>query len=192
MYRKYFKFIIVSSIILIVVGYIQNISSTEKKDIAPDFSAEDINGKIFNVGESTGKPVVIQFMRVYCHGGLREETKEQFKQLSKLHNRYKNEIIFVTITISSCKTSDLKEIAKEFGIKWTFINDYSDYNLDIIEKYSKYLKNLSDPALIFINRKKEIVTTTNFCDDKKLDEYINSIIEVNKRLPVKSKGKNKK
>ena len=192
MCRKYFICGIIVLVVLSIAGGIWNAYSAERKDIAPDFSAEDIDGKIFELAKFTDKPVVIQFMRVYCGGKLRNETIEQFKQLSRLYNKYKNEIIFVTVTISTCRTVDLKEIANKNNIEWTFINDYSDYQLDIIEKYSTYLKKLYDPALIFINRNREIAAVTNFCDDKKLDEYINLIIKPNKKTSIKAKEKNKK
>jgi hypothetical protein len=36
---------------------------------------------------------------------------------------------------------------------------------------------LHDPALIFVDKNNKVVKTTNFCEDKKLEEYISLIIE---------------
>ena len=159
----------------------------QTKNLAPNIKAVDVYGKQFELYGST-KPKIIQFMRVYCGGRITNQSAEQFKQLARHYEKYKDKILFVTVTLSSCQSSGLKEITKYFGIKWTFINDFSDYKLDIIEAYSTYLKDLKDPALIFVNEKNEIVLKTDFCDDKKLEEYINSIIE---KTPSTKKKKSK-
>ena len=160
----------------------------QTKNLAPNIKAVDVHGKQFELYSST-KPKIIQFMRVYCGGRMTTQSAEQFKQLVRYYEKYKDKILFVTVTLSSCQSSDLKEIAKYFGVKWTFINDFSDYKLDIIQAYSTYLKDLKDPALIFVNKKNEIVSKTDFCDDEKLKEYINLIIE--KTSSTKKKKSNK-
>jgi len=148
----------------------------QTENIAPNFKAVDIYGKQFEL-YSFSKPKIIQFMRVYCGGRITNQSVEQFKQLARYYEKYKDKALFVTVTLSTCQSSDLKEIAKYFGIKWAFINDFSDYKLDIIQTYSTHLKDLKDPALIFVNEKNEIVSKTDFCDDKKLEEYISSLVK---------------
>lgn len=165
--KKYFLFYFLPLILL----------AQEEKKLAPDIIAKDIYENEFKLTKFTNKPKIIQFMRVYCGGRLRQESITQFKQLSKFYEKYKNKIVFVTVTLSSCKASDLKKIAEIYGIKWTFINDYADYNLDIFQAYSEYLKNLQDPCLIFVNRKNEIVQTSNYCEEAELEEYIKSLIK---------------
>jgi peroxiredoxin len=169
-------------IILIFVGIFKNANSEEKK-LAPDIVAKDIYNNDFKLSKFKGKPIILQFMRVYCHGNIRYESIKQFKQLSNLYKKYydeknpkKSKIIFVTVTVSSCASSDLKKIAEENGIKWTFINDYSDYNLDIIKNYSEYLKNIPEPVLIFINKKFEIRNITSFCEDEILEKCVKIIL----------------
>jgi|GEM_PF-1950246 len=175
-------------ILFVLFLFITSIKTfAQTKIVAPNIKAVDIYGKQFELYSST-KPKVIQFMRIYCGGRITQQSVEQFSQLAKLYERYKDEILFVTVTLSSCQSSDLKEIAEYFGIKWAFINDFSDYKLDIIQAYSSYLKTLRDPALIFVNKNNEVVKTTDFCDDKKLEEYINLIIE---KTPNAKKKSNK-
>lgn len=153
----------------------------QTKNVAPNIKAVDIYGKQFELYSST-KPKIIQFMRVYCGGRISEQSVEQLKQLVELYKEHKDQILFVTIILSSCQSSDLRKLADYFGIEWTFINDFSDYKLDIIQTYSIPLKDLKDPALIFINQKNEIVSTTDFCDVKKLKDYINLITEKSRSL----------
>lgn len=183
MNKKIFKSILTVFILLIISGLFKNVNSVENKKLAPDIVAKDIYNKNFKLSKFKGKPIIIQFMRVYCGGRLIEETIKQFKQLSNFSSKYydkknpkKSKIIFVTITVSSCTSSDLKKIAEENGIKWKFINDYSDYNLDVIQAYSEHLKNLPDPALIFINKKFEVINKSSFCNDKKLKGLIKEIL----------------
>lgn len=182
MNKKIFKSILTVFILLIISGLFKNTNSQEKK-IAPDIIAKDIYNNDFKLSKFKGKPIILQFMRVYCHGTITEESIKQFKQLSNLYKKYydeknpkKSKIIFVTITVSSCTSSDLKKIAKDNGIKWTFINDYSDYNLDIIKDYSEYLKNIPPPTLIFINKKFEIRNITSFCEDEILEKCVKIIL----------------
>lgn len=160
------------------------VNSEENKKSAPDIIAKDIYNQEFKLLKFKGKPIILQFMRVYCGGRVKEESIKQFKQLSDLYNKYydeknlkKSKIIFVTITLSSCTSSDIKKLAEENGIKWTFINDYSDGNLEIIQAYSEYIKNIPEPALIFINKKFEIINTSSLCDDNKLEEYIKKLLK---------------
>jgi len=165
-----------TKIFLILFLFVSVKTFAQTENVAPNFKTVDLYGKQFELYSST-KPKIIQFTRVYCGGKISEQSAAQFGQLAKLYDKYKDKILFVTITLSSCQSSDLKKIAEYFGIKWTFINDYSDYNLDIIQKYSSYLKTLHDPALIFVDKNNKVVKTTNFCEDKKLEEYISLITE---------------
>lgn len=184
MNKKILTLTLLAFMFLILTGYSTNAKNSQNnKEIAPDIMAKDIYYKNFKLSKFKGKPIILQFMRVYCHGNIRDESIKQFEQLSDLYKKYydeknvkKSKIIFVTVTVSSCTSSDLKKIADENGIKWTFINDYSDYNLDIIQAYSKHLKNLPDPALIFINKKFEVINKSSFCNDKKLKELIKEIL----------------
>lgn len=177
--KKTIVWIILINIFLVNISFSQTneIQKTQSKIVtAPNIVAIDIYGKKFELYSFTDKPKIIQFMRIYCGGRIGPQSAQQFSQLVSVYEKYKDKIVFVTITISSCQSSDLKEIVKYFGIKWPFINDFSDYKLDIIQAYSDILKNLKDPALVFLSNKNEIVSTTNFCDDKKLEEEINKII----------------
>ncbi|MCM8819015.1 MAG: redoxin domain-containing protein [Candidatus Omnitrophica bacterium] len=166
--------------LLFLIGLIYVFLSTTifgDKKLAPDIIAKDIYGNDFQLYKYKEKPKILQFMKVYCGGSIAPNTVKQLKQLTKLYKIYKDKIIFVTITLASCPTSDLKIIADELGIKWTFINDFSDYKLDIIKAYAEYLKKLSDPALIFINKKNQVLFTSNYCSEEELLKYINSILE---------------
>ena len=163
-------------IFLILFLFISVKIFAQTENVAPNFKTDDIYGKQFEL-YSFSKPKIIQFMRVYCGGKISEQSVAQFGQLAKLYEKYKDKILFVTITLSTCQSSDLKKIADYFSVKWTFINDFADHKLDIIQAYSSYLKDLKDPALIFVNEKNEIVSKTDFCDNKQLGEYINLIMK---------------
>ncbi len=143
---------------------------------ASDIIAYDIYGTNFRLYDLNGKPKIIQFMRVYCNGRLSSYSIKQFEQLSKIYEKSKDSLYLITITISTCSSSDLKKICENFNIKWTFINDYSDYKLDIINSYAEYLKDMSEPALLFLNEKNEIIDKTNFCDDEILGNYIKKLL----------------
>ncbi|MFN4226992.1 MAG: peroxiredoxin family protein [Candidatus Ratteibacteria bacterium] len=160
---------------IFISGFLSKTIAEDKK-IAPNIIANDIYGKNFQLYKYD-KPKIIQFMKVYCGGSMAPNTIEQLKQLAKLYQKYKDKVVFVTITLASCPTSDLKKIADVSGIKWTFINDLSDYQLDIIKAYAEYLKKLYDPALIFINKKNQVLFTSNYCSDKEMERYINAILE---------------
>ncbi len=137
---------ILTNIFLINISFSQTNEiqkAHNKVVVAPNIVDIDIYGKKFKLYSFTDKLKIIQFIRIYCGGRVTSQSAHQFSQLVSIYEKYKEKIIFVTITMSSCQSSDLKKIAKYFDIKWHFINDFSDYKLDIIQSYSKILKDKS-------------------------------------------------
>ena len=66
-----------------------------------------------------------------------------------------------------------------FNINWLLGNDYDDYKLDIINDYSKYLSELTDPSLIFLNKNHEVIFTSNYLNASEIIEKIEEASQIN-------------
>jgi len=115
-----------------------------KSNKAPDFNLRDPYNENFSLSKFKGKTVIPNFFEIYCGGKTASDTEKQIKELNKLCNelckgRGCSEGI-ISITLSSCSTTDLKEWIEERKIKWYIDNDFYDYNFDVIKSYAEYLK----------------------------------------------------
>lgn len=175
--------------VTILVGTSFYALAEEKK--APDFSLTDPWGYKFSLKQFEGKTVILNFFRIYCGGRIAPETAKQFQELNKVCEEFckgKNcadgDVVILSITLATCPTTDLKEWDKGHNITWFLGNDYDDYRLDIISSYAEYLKELGDPALIFLNQNQEIVFSSNFLESSQILEKIKELMAVKK--PEKS------
>ncbi|MCM8795974.1 MAG: TlpA family protein disulfide reductase [Candidatus Omnitrophica bacterium] len=156
---------------------------------AADFNLRDPWNKYFSLSQFKGRPVILNFFRIYCGGRIAPQTHKQFQELNKVCQKFckdKNcaeaDVAIIGITLATCPTTDLKEWAKYYDIKWLLGNDYDDYRLDVFNSYANVLSNLRDPALIFVNKDQEIVFFSNYLDSS---EIISKLIEINPDLDLK-------
>ncbi|MCM8831175.1 MAG: TlpA family protein disulfide reductase [Candidatus Omnitrophica bacterium] len=149
---------------------------------AADFNLRDPNNKYFSLSQFKGRPVILNFFRIYCGGRIAPMTKKQFQELSKVCQEFckdKNcqdaEVVIIGITLATCPTTDLKEWAEYHKISWLLGNDYDDYKLDVFNSYATHLFNLREPALIFINANQEVVAKSEYLTYEGIMEKLKEI-----------------
>jgi len=108
-----------TKIFLILFLFVSVKIFAQTENVAPNFKTVDLYGKQFELYSST-KPKIIQFTRVYCGGKISEQSATQFGQLAKIYDKYKDKILFVTITLSSCQSSDFKKNCRVFWYQMDF------------------------------------------------------------------------
>jgi peroxiredoxin len=150
-----------------------------KSNKAPDFNLRDPYNESFSLSKFKGKTVILNFFKIYCGGRTAPDTEKQIKELNKLCNELckgrkcsEGDFTIISITLSSCSTTDLKEWVEERKIKWYIGNDFDDYNLDVIKSYAEYLKDLKDPCLIFVNKDGEVFYKSNYLKSEEIKEIL--------------------
>jgi len=140
--------------------------SADADDIvkAPDFTATDTNGIIFNLSDYTGKVVILHITGVenpLCIECL-EEMKGQIVELEKLYNSNQNTTI-ITINIRKnpyFDTSGLEMAENEWGvnISWHWVEDFSPFQISgLYQKYWTIDGAFSNPTIILIDKNQSIV-----------------------------------
>jgi len=144
---------------LIIVVTIISGCINEKQNInnPPDFTLEDINGKVFNLSDFFGKVILIDFMATWC-----TPCKSQMGVLSEIKEELGEEITIISIDVD--KTRDNPEkIRSTFGNyidKWIFAMD--NYEQNVGEKYMvSYI-----PKIVIINEKGKISYSETGLTDK--------------------------
>ena len=136
--------IIVASLALIIQNWF--IKPEKEQDIAdatlklPNFELKDTDGETFCLSSRRETPVLLHFMTIGCGGQYAEINDYQIRQLLHICDEYctENGLDIVTITVTSCTTSDLKSLKNKYNMTWVIGNDYDDNKLDIIEAYKEY------------------------------------------------------
>jgi len=69
---------------------------------APDFSAKDVNGKMFKLSSYRGKVVFLNFFATWC-----PPCREEFPELVKLHEKYRknSNVLVVSVALERPETS---------------------------------------------------------------------------------------
>ena len=112
----------------------------------PDFTFEDLEGKIVKLSELKGKPIVINLWFVECPPCIAE-----MPTLNSIKKRYSNaDIQFLSMTYES--KIEVQEFLKKIKIDFRIIPD--------IGKYSDILAS-NFPQTIFVNRKGIITDVQN-------------------------------
>ncbi|NQX43061.1 Thiol-disulfide isomerase or thioredoxin [Pedobacter steynii] len=139
----------------------------------PAFKLRDMNGKEISSTQLLGKPTFINFWAIYCGPCIAE-----MPQLSRLKERYKDKVNFVSITENSTADDHLSDFLKN--------KDFNFQVLDGGQAYKDELKIAALPRNLFIDKNgvlryiqgnyPAITGTTDMAIDDK-DNYFTKIIE---------------
>ncbi|MBA7514190.1 hypothetical protein ES705_06215 [subsurface metagenome] len=173
-------------ICVIVLIFSQILYIRAEPKMATNFQLRDPWDYEFSLEQFKGSPVILHFFRIYCGGKITKESFKQIKELNKVCAKLcegekctEGDVHIISITLATCPTTDLKEWAEYFNINWLLGNDYDDYKLDIIKDYSKYLSELTDPSLIFLNKNHEVVFTSDYLDASEIIEKLKEVSQIN-------------
>jgi hypothetical protein len=119
---------------------------------ASNFILKDINGTQFSLNQFNGKVIAVHFMAVGCSGQFNAINDNQLKQLKTICSGYcgDNSVSLVTVAVSTCSSNDLSLIRTEYGINWSFGNDYDDGKMEIVEAYNSH--SISDGTILLIDK----------------------------------------
>jgi cytochrome c-type biogenesis protein len=94
---------------------------------APDFTLTDIDGNTFSLSHCRGNVTVLDFMATWC-GPCRVE----IEHLEEVYERFEDEIIIISISISSYFDTDerLRAFREEFDIEWVVAGDTANVAID--------------------------------------------------------------
>ncbi len=83
----------------------------EKKELAPDFTLELMDGKKFNLNDYKGKPILINFFASWCL-----PCREEMPALEKIAHEYKPKgVIFLGIAVDDTEKK-MKEFIARYGV----------------------------------------------------------------------------
>lgn len=139
----------------------------------PNFKLKELSGNEISLTQLLGKPTLINFWAIWCGPCIAE-----MPQLSKLKEKYKDKVNFISITENSSANDNLKDFLKD-----------KDFNFEVLESaevYKKELKIGSIPKNLFLDKNGVLRyiqgnypigndLTTADIDDK--DNYFIKIIE---------------
>lgn len=132
---------------------------------APDFSLKDENGKTINLQSLKGNVVVLNFWGINCHS-----CKEEFPELEKVHQKYKNQNVkFFAIVIDTKDKNIILDRKKNWGfsIPVLFADEY------VMEKY----RIIGTPITYILDKNLEVIKIfygkQNF---ETFDKYINKAL----------------
>ncbi|PRY52804.1 thiol-disulfide isomerase/thioredoxin [Arcticibacter pallidicorallinus] len=106
----------------------------------PAFKLNDLNGKEISSEDLLGKPTLINFWAINCAPCI-----EEMPQLSRLKERYKDKMNFISITHDSKTRNNL--------VKFLEDKDFNFQVLELGELYEKELKIGAIPKNLFLDRK---------------------------------------
>lgn len=120
--------------------------SQEKKEMAPDFELESLDGTKIKLSDLKGKNVIINFWATWCGYCVAE-----MPDLQKLQDTYKDEDLLVL----AVNVGESKEVAQKFM-------DENKINLTVLLDKDSSISNSyglrSFPSTLTVNKKGEIVT----------------------------------
>ena len=104
---------------------------------APDFTMDDINGKVFSLSEYKGKLVLLDFWASWC-----KPCRAANPKMVELYHKYHNkglEMIGISLDGTpqqSTPKQDWEKAIKEDQLTWTQVSDLKGWNSDIRNKYN--------------------------------------------------------
>lgn len=105
----------------------------------PDFKLKELSGIEISLDQLLGKPTLINFWATYCGPCIAE-----MPQLSRLKEKYKDKMNFISITENNAITDRLKDFLKD-----------KDFNFDVLESaeaYKRALKIETIPKNLFLDK----------------------------------------
>jgi thiol-disulfide isomerase/thioredoxin len=133
----YFSFLIAFVVIAASLGafYIDKKQVSSRATMAPDFTLKDLNGDAFQLRNSTGKVVVLDFMATWC-----PSCRSQLPHDKTIVEKYGDKIILVTIDVDPTESEEaLRTLARQFSYSsWVWARDTANlaqsYGVSVIPK----------------------------------------------------------
>jgi cytochrome c biogenesis protein CcmG/thiol:disulfide interchange protein DsbE len=158
------------------------VQSEEKKNTAPNFVAENLDGKKVELKEILGEgPVLISFWATWCKPCIKE-----LNELQKVHEKYKKkgfEILAIDVD-GPRSISKVKPMVK--GFKWEFPVLW-DNSKDVYRKYHV----LGIPHTVLIDKSSEIRythTTYRPGDEEVIKKKIEELLDEQKEASNQKEG----
>ncbi len=121
------KIFAVIAVVLIITAGIWYIVESFKSDEAEDFTVTDLDGNIFTLSDyRDDRVVLLDFMGVTC-----ESCKKEMPELRKVHQKFGDDIVMLSIAVSTDKEDDLREFKEDYEATWRFAVDKDN----VFEKY---------------------------------------------------------
>lgn len=106
---------------------------------APEFSLPTVDGE-FQLSETRGKPVVLNFWASWCY-----PCRIEMPDLQRLHERYGDQVTVVGVNLRESRSTVAKYV-QEHGYGWTFA-------LDLDGRVNELYRIHGIPVSVFIDRK---------------------------------------
>ncbi|HJY11135.1 MAG TPA: TlpA disulfide reductase family protein, partial [Flavobacterium sp.] len=105
----------------------------------PDFKLKELAGNEISLTQLLGKPTLINFWSIWCGPCIAE-----MPQLSRLKEKYKDKVNFISITENNGVADNLKDFLKD--------KDFNFLVLESAEAYKRELKIKSIPKNLFLDK----------------------------------------
>ena len=109
--------IFIFALALVMLGACSQGSAIETGKKAPEFSLNDINGKVVSLSDFSGKVVILDFFATWC-----PPCRQEVPDFITLEKAYGDEG-FAMIGVALAKLGDAKKFAGEFGINYPILID---------------------------------------------------------------------
>ena len=107
--------LLLTSALLLVVALLA--AGSEKKS-APDFTLNDLSGRVVSLSSYRGKTVLINFWATWCVPCLKE-----IPDLVKLQRYTKGPFTVIGIAVASGEPGDIQQFAKDHGMNYPILLD---------------------------------------------------------------------
>lgn len=139
--------------------------SAQDKTEAPDFTAKDLNGKIFHLKDLRGKAVVLNFWATFC-----VPCKTEMPWLNDFQNQYKDQGLVVVGISTFDDEAAIRKFVKGVGAEYTMVA--GDSTLEDL-----YPAN-GMPYTVYIDRNGKIVDkVTGLKKREAIEDEIKRILE---------------
>ena len=96
--------------------------------LAPDFTLQTINGKIFSLNEFMGKVIILNFWATWCF-----PCKMEIPDFIKLHDKYQDDgLEIVGVTIQSGTPDVIANFAENWEMNYTVLTDIQGQETQLV------------------------------------------------------------
>jgi len=121
MFRRTFAVCIIVLAVLIGCTRSDERSAVVSGD-APNFKLLDLNGKMVQLADFKGKPVVLDFWATWC-----QPCRDSIPGMVKLHKDYADKgLVILAISVDGGATEDIRSFQKEYGMAYTVLMGTED------------------------------------------------------------------